>query len=194
MLPKEMVCASRFTVSVSTAEVPARNAASPLYVLVIGFVPTASDEVVYTAPPPLRLTVPPGSAVPLSENVKVPVGTPKKGATGVTDPVMVTGCPAVAGFGDALSATLVAACPPSSTSAVLPNPPVATTSVRLSPLKLASATETGPLPPPKATAPCSVPFPLPSSTLTLPLPASATTTSACPSPLTSATATACGLA
>src|ERR1035437_2086713 len=103
-----MLCAAGFTVSVSTADVPARNAASPLYAAVIACVPTASDEVAYPAAPPLRLTVPPGSAVPLSEKVSVPVGRPKKGAAGVTDPVNVTDCPAL-GFGEELSATLVAA-------------------------------------------------------------------------------------
>src|ERR1039458_7346882 len=107
-----MLCAAGFTVSVSTADVHARTAASP----------------------PLRLTVPPGSAVPLSEKVTVPVGRPKKGAAGVTDPVNVTDCPALDGFGEELSATLVAACPPSSTTPVLPPPPVATTSARLSPV------------------------------------------------------------
>src|ERR1022692_104474 len=176
MLPNAMVCATVFTVSVSGADVP------------------ASDEVAYPAAPPLRLTVPPGSAVPLSEKVSVPVGRPKKGAAGVTGPVNVTDCPALDGFGEALSATLVAACPPSSTSAVLPPPPVATTSARLSPLKSAKARDAGPLPALKFTAAWSVPSPLPSSTLILPLPALAATTSACPSPLTSPTATACGLA
>src|ERR1017187_5758538 len=189
-----MLCAAGFTVSVSTADVPARNAASPLYAVVIGCVATASDEVAYPAAPPLRLTVPPGSAVPLSEKVSVPVGRPKKGAAGVTDPVNVTYCPALLGLGEEVSATLVAACPPSSTTAGLPPPPVATTSVLLSPLTSARARATGPLPAPKFTAAWSVPSPLPSSTPTLPLPALAATTSACPSPLISATATDCGLA
>src|ERR1017187_975850 len=194
MLPNAMVCATGFTVSVSGADVPARNAASPLYALVIGCVPTASDEAPRRAAPPLSRAVPPGSAVPLSEKVSVPVGRPKKGAAGVTDPVNVTDCPALLGFGEELSATLVAACPPSSTTAVLPPPPVATTSVRLSPLKSAKARDTGPLPALKFMVAWSVPSPLPSSTLILPLPALAATTSACPSPLTSVTATDCGLA
>src|ERR1039457_5991429 len=160
-----MLCAAGFTVSVSTADVPARNAASPLYAAVIGCVPTASDEVAYPAAPPLRLTVPPGSAVPLSEKVSVPVGRPKKGAAGVTDPVNVTDCPALLGFGEELSATLVAACPPSSTTAVLPPPPGATTAGRRAPGKSANSRETCPLPALKGRAAGSGPSPGPSSTL-----------------------------
>src|ERR1700691_5943426 len=101
MLPKAMVCAAGFTVSVSVADVPARNAAFPLWAAVIDGAPTASDEVVYPAEPPLRPTVPLGSAVPLLEKVTVPAGRPKKGAVGVTAPVNVTDCPAVDGFGGA---------------------------------------------------------------------------------------------
>src|ERR1019366_8994321 len=189
-----MLCAAGFTVSVSTADVPARNAASPLYAAVIACVPTASEEVVYPTAPPLRPAVPPGSAVSLSEKVTVPVGRPKKGPAGVTGPVNVTACPALDGFGEAPSATLVAAGPPSSTSAVLPPPPVTTTSVRLSPLKSAKATDAGPLPALKFTAAWKVPSPLPSSTLTLFAALFATTKSGRPSPFRSPSATACGLA
>src|ERR1022692_210046 len=121
-----MLCAAGFTVSVSTADVPARNAASPLYAAVIACVPTVSEEVVYPTAPPLRPTVPPGSAVPLSEKVSVPVGRPKKGAAGGTDPVNVTDCTADVPARNAASplyAAVIACVPTVSEEVVYPTAP-----------------------------------------------------------------------
>ena len=95
------------TVWLSVVLVLAWNAVVPLYVAVIGWLPTASVEVVNVAwPEPLRVTLD-ASAVAPSLNVTVPAvtGLPPL----VTVAVNVTVWPNVDGLGDEVSAVVVAA-------------------------------------------------------------------------------------
>jgi hypothetical protein len=94
------------TICVIAAEVLAAKFESPLYAAVIESVPVGSDEVVNVATP-LEFMGCETSAVPLSLNVTVPVGTPE--VDGVTVAVSVTDCPGVDGSAEELVTTVVGA-------------------------------------------------------------------------------------
>src|SRR5262249_20249404 len=77
-----------------------------------GWVPTPSGEpgcVVNVAWPPLRARLlPPGSAVPLSRKVTVPVGVPPPGAFACTVATKLTGWPNPEGFASEPTGVVVA--------------------------------------------------------------------------------------
>ena len=84
-----------FTTCETAAEVLALKLASPLYVAVMEWVATDSDEVASVATPPESVLV--ASAVPPSKKVTVPVGVP---TPDVVVAVKVTEVPNVDGFND----------------------------------------------------------------------------------------------
>ena len=97
-----MLSLGTLTVCNNADEVLAALLVSPLYRAVIEWLPVVNDAVVIEAVPPASVAVP--SCVPPSKNVTVPVG-----ASPVTVAVNRTGCPALDGFCDDDSATVLPA-------------------------------------------------------------------------------------
>jgi hypothetical protein len=83
-----VVEAALLTVWVNAAEVLPKNAPSPPYAALIGWLPTGSADVLNIATPPLSGTVP--SVVDPSLKLTEPVGVPVAGAMAVTAAVNVT--------------------------------------------------------------------------------------------------------
>jgi hypothetical protein len=93
------------TTCVTAGEVLVPKLLSSLYTAVIAWFPTDNDEIARLAVPPASATVP--IVVLPSLKVRLPVGVPTEGATGLTVPTKVIDWPNLEGFADGTTSVLL---------------------------------------------------------------------------------------